>query len=741
MLNDNNNPDDFLLVIDDDQPGAAKEAPDRVWRVLIVDDDDDIHVATRFSLKGKSILDRPVELVHAHSAKEAWEAMQRHDDIAAALIDVVMETPSAGLDLVRDLRDAGYAELRIILRTGQPGYAPELAVIADFEIDDYRTKSELTQIRLLTVLTAAIRAYNQICTIIRSRQGLEMIVDSAAQLHKRCSMEMFSSGVLTQISGLLRVDPHGVVCARNVRQAPPDTWTVVSAAGRYMESLGSLSSTIDDPEFRQLIDHATSEPGPVLQDGYLSLNFHAESGKELVTVLEADCDVSPPDLALLKLFSTNIAVGFENVGLVERLDRLAYIDPVLEVPNQNAFEARLQERLERGDTALRIALVHVDSYPFIVASYGLRLATRFLGVAYAALTRDRDSNALMVARVADGTFALLGDRDRIDSALIDDAFEAPHDIHGIEIASAATAVIIDLAESECDPGDIMRTASSALLHVSQTRRGEHVVYDEPMRAEVERRVTLQIALKQAVEDGQGFTVHLQPKVDLETGAVIAAEALLRWKHDGAMVSPAEFIPIAEAAGMMEKLTGFVLDTVAFWAAGSCGKTIPVAINLSMVDLNNPGFAERLLAQVETVGLSPATVAFEVTEGIAMQDSPWAIQQVQALKAAGYGIALDDFGTGYSSLGHFDRLPIDTLKIDRAFVSPLDMQNADSSLAAVMIGMARALKVDCVAEGIETREQEQALRHLGCGIGQGYLFGRPLPIQDFNDAYLKPKPAA
>jgi EAL domain-containing protein (putative c-di-GMP-specific phosphodiesterase class I) len=283
----------------------------------------------------------------------------------------------------------------------------------------------------------------------------------------------------------------------------------------------------------------------------------------------------------------------------------------------------------------------------------------------------------------------------------------------------------------------MGIAARALLHLVQSRRGRCVHYDAGMRAAVERRVALRSALKQAVEDGEGFTVMLQPKFELATGKVVSAEALLRWSHEGIAIPPSEFIPIAEATGMLERLTGFVLDTIAFYASGGREKALPVAVNLSMVDLNNPGFAARLLNQIEAAGLTSETVTFEVTEGIAMHDTPWAIQQTRALKDAGFSIALDDFGTGYSSLGHFDKLPIDTLKLDRHFVASLTVDNAQDSLAAVVIGMARTLNVACVAEGIETEEQKVALQLLGCPIGQGFLLGRPVAIEEFDERYMSP----
>mgnify|MGYP003850927001 CR=1 FL=1 len=723
-------PDDSLLIVHDDTHGAPREST-TPWRVLVVDDDEDVHESTRFALRHARILDRPIELLHARSAAEARQRLAEAEDVAVALVDVVMETPDAGLTLIGDWRGAGYREMRIILRTGQPGYAPEMSVIAAYEIDDYRIKAELTQTRLLTVLTAAIRAYDQIRTISRSRAGLEMIVESATQLFQRTNLELFSRGVLTQIAGLLGIQPNGMICVNAPGTNDETDCRVVSAVGHFAEYIGKSMAEITDTTISGLLAEARKRSEPVLANGYMALHFRCGTDHELSALIEADTGIAEPDLALLKLFSTNIAVGFENLTLVERLDRLAYLDPVLDLPNLNAFEAKLQTGTGSGTRQGRIALLNVDSFPSVVAAHGRRIAHEFLDAVYRSLVQ-RGGSGLSMARIGDDTFALRGDPAILDEPLFSGTFAKPFRVDGIDITTAATTVILDLAEIDPDPVSIMQTASSALLHVKRTQRGKCVVYDTAMRADVERGIALQAALKQAIERNQGLSLHMQPKVDIATSRIVGGEALLRWRHGDEDISPAEFIPLAESAGLTQNLTEFVIRALGLWSAGrKDARPLPIAVNLSMIDLNNPGFSTRLLTRVAEAGLSPETIEFEVTEGIAMQDTPWPIQQVQALRDAGFRIALDDFGTGYSSLGQFQRLPIDILKIDRSFVASLEIPTARHSLAAIVIAMTEALDVECVAEGIETNEQKQALLFLGCTVGQGFLFGPSLPIEDFD----------
>ncbi len=729
--------DDILdLAPEDGTPDRPAHAGARPWYVLVVDDDEDVHATTRFALNGARVLGRSIELLHAHSAAEAWARLGEVKDVAVALIDVVMETPDAGLRLVRELREAGMAEMRIVLRTGQPGYAPELSVISTYEIDDYRTKSELTKTRLLTVLTATIRAYDQIRTISRSRAGLEMIVESATKLFTRTNLELFSRGVLTQIAALLRVAPNGLVCVNGPGGADAGL-TIISAAGGFAQYAGRPLAEFPDAALAARISALPRQSDPVVESGFMMMHFGAEAGAELIAVIEAGGEIADADRTLLRLFATNIAIGFENQALIDRLDHMAHVDPVFGVPNLNAFETALMERLAMDPPGGRMALVHLETHKGIVAGYGLRVARSYFRAIYDALA-GYETGALTVAMIGDGTFALIGEKAHFEPSRLHTLVTAPYTADGVEVASAATAVLLDLdADAPADVSATLRALASALQHVRRTRRNETVVFDAAMRAESDRRFTLQRELKRAAPAGAGFAVHLQPKVDIASGRIVGAEALLRWRFEDKAVSPAEFIPIAEATGLTETLTDFIVAEIGRWAgarARAGAPALPVAINLSPIDLGRQGFAARLVERVHAAGLSASTIEFEVTEGIALQATPWAIDQLHVLTRAGFRIALDDFGTGYSSLGSFDEFPIDTLKIDRSFVTPLTVATARESLAAVIVAMTQTLRVGCVAEGVETEEQLQALRSLGCRMAQGYHLGKPAEIDAFESIF-------
>ncbi|SBW12538.1 putative diguanylate phosphodiesterase (EAL domain) [uncultured Alphaproteobacteria bacterium] len=721
--------EDFVAFADDVPPTAPIRKEARHWPILVVDDDEDVHHATAFALRDVEILGRPLALVHAYSATDAWAKVNgSEDEFAVALIDVVMETADAGLQLVHDLRAAGHTETRLVLRTGQPGYAPEMSVIAAYEIDDYRTKDELTRTRLITVLTAAIRTYENIHRMSHHRAGLETIVGGASRLFRRTDFPTFCRAVFDQAATLLGTPPHGLVCA-SMRES--ETGRIMAAAGRFAELQGGDADDLPKGTFAEL--WPALPRGLAIREGSVSIGCTSSGGARLLVYVAAPEAPADEDLGLLRLFAANLAIGFENLSLIARLDRLAYIDPVLEIPNLNAFEAALEIRRRKIGPAARMALISIDSYDAIVAVHGQSTAQALLRAVYRTFI-EGGGGEVIAARVGDGTFALLGDSVHLDAELVNRAVSEPYRVEGIEIPVSATATLINLADVDADPAAMMRSASSALLHVERTHRGQVIPYTDAMRADVDRRFGLLTALRRSTKTRDGLKVVLQPKVALSTRTVVGAEALLRWTSMDETVSPSEFIPIAESGGLTPDLTDFVIDAVGAWAAKR-REPLPVAINLSMADLNNPGFARRLLTRVADAGLAPATVEFEITEDFAMQDAPWAIDQLEILHGEGFRIALDDFGTGYSSLGYFDKLPIDILKIDRAFIAPLTVGGARNSLAAIAVNMANAFGVGCVAEGVETAEQCQILEFLGCPVAQGFHLGRPTPIEAFAETFL------
>src|SRR5438270_7129486 len=251
--------DDVLQLIEDS--GRIPEASTaRRWKIAVIDDDQAVHEGTRFALSDYHLNGQTLEILSAYSAAEGRALMRAHPDIAAVLLDVIMETDAAGLDLVEYIRnDLQNETVRIILRTGQPGQAPERRVIVQYDINDYKAKTELTADKLFTSLTAALRSYQQLQRMVETRRGLEIIIDAASTLFDFKSMQRLAEGVLTQIGSLLNVDCAGILVLREAQNAR-ETFSVLAGSGCYSRFIGSDVSQILDSDLRQLVTEAFARP-------------------------------------------------------------------------------------------------------------------------------------------------------------------------------------------------------------------------------------------------------------------------------------------------------------------------------------------------------------------------------------------------------------------------------------------------------------------------------------------------
>ncbi|KMO35182.1 histidine kinase [Methylobacterium variabile] len=344
--------DDILFLIPDDEPGDS--APAATWPVMVVDDDPAVHEGTRFALSGYSLDGARLDLVSAYSAAEARSLLARRRGMAVILLDVVMETDDAGLKLVdfirRELKDE---TVRIILRTGQPGQAPERRVIVDYDINDYKAKTELTADKLFTSLTAALRAYQQLKRLEETRRGLEIIIDAAPMLLDYKSMQRLAEGVLTQVASLLNVACAGILVLRE-NSGPQDAVSVLAGSGCYQHLVGEDGPRPLDDEVREIVTRAFTERRHTFGDQWSTLYVHTASGSEIVALLKADRSLSQTDQALIALFTSRLSVAFDNVILYEQLQR-ANIGLEQRVVERTAELMRANRRLAMQRSDLRRA--------------------------------------------------------------------------------------------------------------------------------------------------------------------------------------------------------------------------------------------------------------------------------------------------------------------------------------------------------------------------------------------------
>ena len=758
--------DDLVFLEEQSEIGIeAGPAPGRpVWRVMIVDDDEDVHATTTFALGNLDMQHRPLEFVHAYSAAEARALLQRERDIAVILLDVVMEDDDAGLHLVRLIRETlQLTQVRIILRTGQPGYAPEIDAIRDFDINDYKTKSELTRIKLYTTVTAAIRSYAQIRAIDSNRRGLDHIVHAGSALMALQGVPDFAAGVLEQAAALLGMPAHGLLCVREpagkggAPAAAPPYVPVVACVGGFCGRAGTLLRIDGAPNTHPARGPARSEAeaahdadveraagaiGAALAANQslfsahaATLYFHGKSGRDFAAYVGLARPLDEQEKRLLDVFCGLVGVGLENVELVSHLHTAAFYDTLSKLPNRTRLVEILDAILagpEREDAIL--ALVDLDHFAETNDALGHQFGDLLLAAVAERLQRCHGCHHI-VARIGGDIFSVLGDAASVNPETILGLFATPFSIDGQDVRVSATLGLVRLGEHDGSGADALKDADIALKRAKQQQRTGHFYFSRSMGVEIRERVRMMHDLRTGFANGELFLAY-QPQIDLASRRPVGAEALLRWRiedgtENGALVSPALFIPIAEYSGLIIEIGEFVLrsacaELVRLRAAGH--RDFTMSVNVSQVQFRHPMFLQMLGAALADTGAPPAFVELEITESMAMEEPALLIEKLAEVKRTGVSIAIDDFGTGFSSLSYLQRLQIDRLKIDRAFVTEITHSARGSSIAEMVIQLGRNLGLSVVAEGVEDERQAHILQALGCPMGQGFLFARPMPPQ-------------
>ncbi len=309
---------DDLLIFADEPEKASLQRGLKPWLVLVVDDDEEVHVITKLVLRDYELDNRKIELLSAYSAKEAREVLSRENDIAVILLDVVMETDDAGLKLAKWIReDLSNSQVRIILRTGQPGAAPEKKVITDYEINDYKSKTEITDIKLYTAITVALRGYRDLKRIRRSKEGFEKIVAASGELFRNRSFTNFYSGVLLQLTSLLKMDDDSLylraegIAVRRTR----DEYRILAGTGSYADATGVRLDEFRDSQVVELIERAIEHRRSFFEDGAYVGYFEVDEGTENIILLKTNDRLSEVDRELITVFSTNVAIAFTNLFL------------------------------------------------------------------------------------------------------------------------------------------------------------------------------------------------------------------------------------------------------------------------------------------------------------------------------------------------------------------------------------------------------------------------------------------
>jgi diguanylate cyclase (GGDEF)-like protein/PAS domain S-box-containing protein len=432
----------------------------------------------------------------------------------------------------------------------------------------------------------------------------------------------------------------------------------------------------------------------------------------------------------------------ERIETEERLRRMAHHDSLTGLPNRTLFLDRLKQGMARArwhERSVAVLFMDLDNFKTINDTLGHEAGDRLLcELAERLIRRLRERDT--VARFGGDEFAILLD-DLAHGADVGalaqkmlEALDEPFTIEGATLHVTASIGISLFPGDGEDSSTLLKNADIAMYRAKDTARNSYQFYSAEMTARAFERLTMESSLRQALAEQQ-FRLHYQPQVDVRSGAIVGAEALIRWQHpELGLVAPASFVPLLEETGLIVPVGEWVLraacEQLAIWHQRGW-TDLRVSVNLSGRQFDSPdlaGFIGRLLKEMS---LPPASLELEITESTFMRHGAATESLLEALEALGVRLAVDDFGTGYSSLSYLRRLSIDTLKVDRSFVLDIPADDDDVAITHAIVSLGRSLRLDLVAEGVETESQRAFLSSLGCFVMQGYLYSRPLPAKEFE----------
>ena len=729
--------DDLLELIEDEPDNDRSQLPAAAaqWKVLVVDDDIDVHESTAFALQDLIIDERPVRLLHAYSAQEALDILRQEQEVAVILLDVVMETDDSGLRTVDAIRnDLGLATTRIILRTGQPGHAPEIDTIRRYDINDYKTKSELTRTKLYTTLTTAIRSFHQLSRLEANRRGLEKIIAASNQLIAEQGLASFAEGVILQLASLVDVPPEGLVCASmddNDNEAP-NRLKIIAAAGCYRHLIQHPIADIHDDRIIANLTQCLKERRNLISDHSVTFYFSGHQGAGYAAFIDSVQPLDDMERHLLKLFCTNIALCAKNVQLVSQLHEFAFVDSLLDMPNRTAFLQHLDTEAGKGRLENQtVALIDVDQFAETNDMFGHAYGDLLLG-AIATRLHTHLASDQYVARVAGDTFAVVGNRDQINVQTLAAILAQPFTIEGVARPVSVCMGFAKATGIDEDGRELLKNASIALKRAKSRGQGMAETYTQMAGEESKEHMRLLQGIHQAFTDQRLFLVY-QPQVNLLTNRVVGLEALLRWRTEqGELVPPGRFIPVAERSGLIVALGEWVLRSSldAFGTIRRAGfDDLRLAVNVSLAQFKHPAILDMLDELLTENAVAHGWLELEITESVAIMGMNQVVALLKEIKKRQVDVALDDFGTGFSSLSYLDRLPIDRLKIDRSFISMLNSGPTGARIAETIVSLGQTLGIEVLAEGVEDCDQARILREIGCNEAQGFLFARPMPLDE------------
>lgn len=566
------------------------------------------------------------------------------------------------------------------------------------------------------------------------------------------------------LCSILLLDEEGIRFSRIVAPSLPDFYNDEIEGVEIGMAVGSCGTAAFTRE-RVIVENIQTHPywidfktlaAQAGLDSCWSQPVFSSSGKILGTFAIYHHAVSTPtvsDIDLIEQSARLASIAIEHKQVESEIKKLAFYDSLTHLPNRRLLLDRFKQvvaSMAHSGKGAALLFIDLDKFKALNDSLGHEVGDQLLQqVAQRLIACIRESDT--VSRLSGDEFVIILQNLDVEAiitatetefigAKILAALSQPYQLssHSYSIYPSIGAVLFD--RSHRDVNELLKQADIAMYQAKKAGGNALYFFDPDMQTTIMDRVHLEAELLHAITKQEQFQLYYQAQVD-SFGRVIGAEALIRWISPvRGIVSPNEFIPVAEESGLILPLGHWVMVTacqqLASWAQRPETAHLSLAVNLSARQIRMPNFVDEVLALIDSTGVNPTKLKLEITESILLENLEDIIEKMTRLKERGLNFSIDDFGTGYSSLQYLKRLPLDQLKIDQSFVRDLDNDINDRTIVRTIIAMAKSLKLDVIAEGVETAAQLRRLKNKGCRQFQGYLFGRPVPIKEFDAALKK-----
>ncbi|MCG8313523.1 MAG: EAL domain-containing protein [Pseudomonadales bacterium] len=712
------------------------------FNVLSVDSDQRFQNALGFSISSMKILGHRINFLKAQNHESAANILAS-SNIAIALLEVESLVNDPALKLVRTLREHHKnTHLRIILTTAQPGLAPAHRIMREFDINDYWWKYELSFERLETILTTNLRSFQQLKDIACAKRGLQLIAESSHSLYSSTSLKSLSFKLLAELSRLLKIPNSGFVCTPSRNTHGNMSTLILGATGDYCNLLGCCleNQCINNHAHIQLINRLSNclhhQQSVYSTDHAILLFSQKNNASEYLIYLDTDRPLDATELELLKVFSVNIQGGIFNVSLISRLDQLAFEDQLLRIPNKNALLSELDRQLAQENRhQMNLVITDVDNFSSINTVLGQNSGDQILkNIADMLLKKFPES--VFIARIKDDQFALLGPCDRVNNetiaALFNNKETADTSIHEQPFSPNISTVTFPLTNASRSARDTLTRAGISLKKAKKKGIKQQVIYKPKDEFTQSQQFNLLLQFQKALDANQ-ISVVFQPQLNIKTGCIKGIELLSRWVlPNGTEISPNQFIPLAEATGLIVQLGQQVMlkaIAVAKQLKGTPYEHLKIGVNLSVVQFEQENLQSQLSSWARISGVHPNKIEIEITESVAMSNFALINEKLRALRELAFSFAIDDFGTGFSSLSCLNQLSANRLKIDKSFIEKVTTDNGASAIVKSIINLGEQFKLNVIAEGVETNEQFQWLKHAGCDEIQGFWLAKPMAFDE------------